>query len=140
MKSRQRSERRGHRDIARHRLLEIKEFCGDRLERAGAVEPVDQRAELREVGILLVGIQRNAVVVVEAREFSADPDQARGIGLGIAAELQLEITRAGTFLCVGDTTLAFDLVVKADGMPDRDALKPAALSKEPRDIVVGKIT
>ncbi len=72
-------------------------------------------------------------------ELFSDLDQPRGIGLGVAVELQLEIARAGVFFGVGDTALAFDPVVKADGVPDGDALEATARSEEPRDIVVGKI-
>ena len=41
--ARQRAERRLPRDVARHRLFDIEQFCRDRLQRAVAVEPVDQR-------------------------------------------------------------------------------------------------
>ncbi len=66
------------------------------------------------------------VVMRQRRKFVADPDQARRIMRGIAVELELEITRAGVFVCVGNAALAFDLVVHADRVPDRDALQPPA--------------
>ncbi len=40
---------------------------------------------------------------------------------------------------VGDTALAFDLVVHPDGMPDRDALQPLAPAKELRDVVIAEV-
>ena len=58
---------------------------------------------------------------------------------GIAVELELEIARAGVFLGVGDTALAFDLVVQSDGMADCDPLQPPAPPEELRDVVISEV-
>jgi hypothetical protein len=88
---------------------------------------------------LLVGIDRDAVVVRQRGEFVADPGQARGIRVGIAVELELEIARAAILLGVGDAALTLDLVVETDGVPDRDALQPPATAKKLGDVVIAQI-
>ena len=99
----ERAERRLPEDIAGHRLLDIQELCRNRLELTIALEAIDQRAKCCEIGILLVGVKRDAVVTRQRGKFPADPDQARGIVFGIAVELELEIARAGVFLCTSAT-------------------------------------
>ena len=79
---RQRAERRLPGDVARHRLLDIQQLCRDRLQRGVAIEPVDQRAQRGEIGILLVGVERDAVVIRQRGEFacrsgSGAPHRAR---------------------------------------------------------------
>ena len=59
--------------------------------------------------------------------------------VGIAVELELEISGAGILVGVGDAALAFDLVIHADGMPDRDAFQPLAACQKLRDIVIAEI-
>ena len=128
------AERRLPENVARHRLLDIQQFCRDRFQRGVAVEALDQRAKRCEIGILLVGVERDAVIMRQRGQFSADPDQPRRVGLGIAVELELEIAGTGVFVWIGDAALAFDLIVHADGMPDRDALQPLTPAKELRDV------
>src|SRR5260370_39616013 len=104
-----------------------------------AVEPLDQRAQSREVRILLVGVQRNPVVMRQRGQLLADADQAIRVSVRIAIELQLEIPRAGGFLSVGDAALAFYPVVEPNGVPDRDALQPLASGQEARDLLIVQI-
>src|SRR5258706_1215806 len=73
----ERAKRRLPGDLARHRLLEVQEFCRDRPQRAVAVETIDECAQACEGGILLVGIQRDAIVVWERGGVLAGPGQAR---------------------------------------------------------------
>ena len=127
------------RDIARHRLLDIKKFRRDRPQRGVAVEPIDQRAQGAEVGILLVGVQRHLIVVRQRRQLSADAGQPFRIMNRIAVELELEIAGTRVFADIGNTALALDRVVHADGMPDRDPLQPLSRREELRDIVVTEI-
>ena len=93
MKSRrrERAERRPRVMLARHRLLDIEQFRRDRRKRACRARDGRPARERREVGILLVGIQRDAVIMGQRGQLPADSDQARGIVLGIAVELELEI-------------------------------------------------
>ena len=126
--------------VARHRLLDIHQLCRDWLQRAVAVETVDQRPQSRKVGILLVGVQRDAVILRKRGEFGSNTGQARGIRIGIAIELQLEIARAGIFPDIGDAAGAFDPVVEADGMPDRDPLQPPTTGQKGQNILVAQIT
>ncbi len=88
---------------------------------------------------MLVGIQRDAVVMRQRGEFFADAGQARCIRIGIAVEFELEIAGAGIFACIGDAAGALDPVIEADGMPDRDTLEPPAPRQKLRDVVVRKI-
>src|SRR5258706_3091204 len=136
---RKRAKRRLPGDLARHRLLDVLKLCHNRRQRAVAVETMDQCAQGCEVGILLVGIQRDVVVVWQRGELLADPDQARRVLFGIAVELELEIARAGIFTCVGDTTGTLDLVVETDSMSDRDALEPLPSSEKPRNVLIPQI-
>ena len=141
MKSRRasRAERRLTGDVARHRLLDVEQFCRDRPQRSVAVKALDQRAQGGKVGILLIGVQRDAVIMRQRGQRRADPDQAIRIVRGIAVELELEIAGAGVFLLVGDTALAFDPVIHADRVPDRDALQPLAAREKPREIFIVEI-
>src|SRR6476620_8887882 len=99
----ERAKRRLLGDLARHRLLDVQQLCRDWPQRAVAIEAIDKYAQACEVGILLVGVERDAIVVWQSGELLADPGQARRIVFGIAVELELEISRAGIFTCVGDT-------------------------------------
>src|ERR1700682_1811064 len=58
---------------------------------------------------------------------------------GVAIELELEIARAGIFLCIDDAAIAFDFVVESDRMPDGDAIEPLASGKEARNVIVRQI-
>ena len=88
---------------------------------------------------MFVGVERDAVIIGQRGDFLADPDQAIRIVCGIAVELELEIARSGVFSDVGDTALAFDLVIHADRVPDRHALQPLAACKKLRHVGIGQI-
>ena len=133
------AERRPPGDLARHRLLDIEQLRDDRRQRAVGIEPVDQRTERVEIGILLVGVECDAIGKRQRREFIADQDQARGIGVGIAAKLELEVARAGILACVGDAARALNLVLHADGMAHRHARQAVAAGKETRNVVISQI-
>ena len=125
-------------NIARHRLLDIQKLGRDRLQRGITVEPVNQRAQRGEIGVLLVGVERDLVFIRQRGEFAADADQARGVVFRITVELELEIARAGVFFRIGDAALAFNLVVEPDRMPDGDALQPLAASQKAPDLLVAQ--
>jgi hypothetical protein len=135
----ERTQGRSFCDVARHRLLDIEQLCRNRLQRVVAIEAINQRAQRGEIGILLVGIQRDAIIISQRDELPADPDQAITVMRGIAVELELEIARARVFVCVGDPTLAFNPVIEPNRMPDRNALHPLPSGKELRDIVIAEI-
>ena len=73
---RQCAERRLAGDVARHRLFDVEQLLRDRPQRSVAIEPIDQRAQRSKIGILLVGVERDAVVIGQRGEFLADPGQA----------------------------------------------------------------
>src|ERR1700722_13236466 len=75
----------------------------------------------------------------QGREFAANADQPRRIYLRVAGKLELEITRTRIFIAVGNAALAFDPVVEADSMANRDAIATAALCQEPRDVLVREV-
>src|SRR4029077_13351237 len=105
------------------------------------LQTVDQHLQGSEVRILLIGIERDAVLMRKRGELSSDPDQPRNVMLRIAIELELEIARAGVFASIGHAAFAFDLVVKADGMPDRDTLEPVTTrqGEELRDVISAQV-
>ena len=131
-----RAERRLPRNVARHRLLDVEQSCRDRRQRAVMVKPIDQRAQGYEVRILLVRIQRHAIVMRQPRQVPADTDQARDVVFDIAVELELEVARAGVLGCIRDAPLPLDLVVEADGVPDGDPLQSPAAGEELRDVLM----
>jgi hypothetical protein len=83
---------------------------------------------------LLVGVQRDAVMVWQCGEFVADANQTRRVGLRIAIEFELEVTGARIFVAIGDAACTLDFIVEADGMPDRDALQPPSRREKLRDV------
>ena len=88
---------------------------------------------------MLVGIQRDAVVIRQRGELVANAGQARRIVFRIAVELELEIARPGIFTDIGDAAGALDLVVETDGMPARNALEPLPSPKKLRKIFIAQI-
>ncbi|MGY2934315.1 hypothetical protein ACVWZ6_003917 [Bradyrhizobium sp. GM6.1] len=82
------------------------------------VEPVDQRMQRREIGILLVGIERHLVVTLQRIEFLANARQPRRVGDGITQQLQLEVSCTGVLAGIRNPALTFNEIVEADGMPD----------------------
>lgn len=114
----QRAERRLPRDVARHRLLDIEQARGDRPQCEIMIEPVHQRAQHGKIGVLLVGVERHLGVAPERIQLLADPHQPRRIGHRIARQLQLEVICPGVFMGIGNTALAVDGIIEADGMPD----------------------
>ena len=103
------------------------------------VKLFDQRAQRIQVGILLIGIQRDPILMGQLGEFLADPGQALGIMRGVAIELELEVARAGVFAQVGNAALTLDLIVHADRVADRDALQAPASSEKARNILIAEI-
>ena len=87
---RQRAERRLARDVARHRLLDIEELLRDRPQRSVALEPIDQRAQRSKIGILFVGVERDAVVMGQRGELPADAGQAIRVMRGSPLSLSLK--------------------------------------------------
>jgi len=109
------------------------------LKRAVAIEALDQRAQPRQIGILLVGVQRDAVVVRQRRKFASNAGQARGVSFGIAVELELEIAGAGVLVGIDDAAGALDPIIEADRMPDRNAIEPTTSRQKLLDVIVRKI-
>ena len=79
---------------------------------------------------MLIGIERDAIVMSQRQQLAPNPDQTRGICIGIAAKLQFEKTCAGIFPEIRDAALALDPVVEADGVPDRNTLQARATAEE----------
>src|SRR5215211_8236262 len=131
-----RPERRLPGNLARHRLFEIQQSVRNRRQRALPVEAVDQRGQGCDVGILFVGIERHAVVVRRRTQFLPDADKAGDIVLHVAVELELEIARPGVLICIRYAAFALDPVTEAHGVPDRDALKPSAVTEELRYVLI----
>src|SRR5437762_1723282 len=98
------------------------------------IEPVDQRMQRGEIGILLIRVEGHPVVMTERVEFVADTRQPCRVGRGISSQLELEITRTGVFAGVGDAALTFNGVIKADGMPDSDARQRLSACEKLRDV------
>ena len=63
-------------------------------------------------------------------ELFSDTDQPRCIVLWIAIKFEFEIACAGVFFSIGDTALAFNLVVETDGMADRNTIEPVATGED----------
>lgn len=123
------AERRPLGNIARQRLLDILQPARDGCERAVALQSVNQHFKGAQVGVLLVAVERDAVMVRQRRKLAANPDQSRGVRFRVAAELELEVTRARICAWIGNTAFALDLVLKADGMTDRDTPGPVLVGK-----------
>jgi hypothetical protein len=100
------------------------------------IEPIHQGLQRREIGVLLVRIERHLVAALKCIELLADPRQSRCIGCGIARQLQLEVTRAGVLMSVGDAALALHGIVEADGMSDSNARQRLPTGQKRRDLRV----
>src|SRR6185295_17412279 len=85
----ERTQRRLPRQAARQGLLDIEQLRRNRGQLLVALESGDQAIERRTFGILLVGIERDDVVVGKGRKLSSDTDQAARVGVWIAGQLEL---------------------------------------------------
>src|SRR5216683_1632807 len=69
----------------------------------------------------------------------ACPVISRGIGTGIAVELELEVAGTGIFVGVRYSTRTLDLIIETDGMPDCNPFQPPAACEKPRNVAIPQI-
>ncbi len=81
---------RVERDRSRKRLLDVERALGKTRQLRGRVEPLLEARERVEVRILLVAVERHRVRC-KAVEDGGDIGEPGDVGIGIAAELELEI-------------------------------------------------